>query len=121
MGGKQFLILKRVVVGLMLLTMGLMLVNKSLYIHVHIMPDGSLSSHAHPFNRSGETAPDNSHSHSSLDYYFFQDLTILFLISLAGLLLLFVGSRHIRKPLEIPFLAAGYTPLLPGRAPPSFM
>jgi hypothetical protein len=121
MSEKSFVTLKRAVVMLMLLTMGAMLVNKSLYTHVHVMPDGTLEAHAHPFSRSGESSPDSRHTHSSLDYYFLQDLNTLFLMTLAGLILLYAGSRHIRKPLKIPYLAEGYIPVLPGSAPPSFM
>ena len=51
-------------VGLLLIFLATVL-NDALYLHTHLMPDGSFVLHAHPFDRSDENKnnPENSENH----------------------------------------------------------
>jgi hypothetical protein len=82
--------LKRMATGIMVALMALLLMNNSAYLHVHVMHDGSLVSHAHPFDKQGESKPGQAHHHKQLECQMLQDLQLLFLLCLSSLGLLMV-------------------------------
>ena len=51
MKGRWHRILGKSTIGLLILVMGCLLVNQAIYTHTHVLPDGSLVSHAHPFSK----------------------------------------------------------------------
>jgi len=109
---------KRLTVILMIAVMAGLTVNNMAYIHVHNMPDGTLVTHAHPFNKKTENGQGTSHSHSEAGFLFFQDLQLLFLI-LAGIICL---RRPVSQALQFGTRVAFCSPahlLVPsGRGPP---
>jgi hypothetical protein len=102
----------------MIIVMALLMVNNAAFTHVHVIPDGSLAAHAHPFDRSGESSPGKAHHHSDLDYHIFQDLQVLCLLILTaiGLLKLHQHSQVIRLPQHV--TCSTPTTVRSGRAPP---
>ena len=110
--------LKQIAAGLMVLVMAVLLLNNSAYLHVHAMPDGSLVAHAHPFDKSGQSKPEQAHHHKHLECQMLQDLQVLFLLSLTSTVLL-LGFRKASR-LLIFQEKLQVLPLLPtgGRAPP---
>lgn len=60
--------------------MGMLIVNKTVFLHVHKLDDGTIIFHAHPFDKSKDSKPYKSHHHNKADFLFFQNLSILFLI-----------------------------------------
>ena len=118
MKGNTHKLWKRITVGVLIMIMGSLLVNQALYTHTHVMPDGSIVSHAHPFNKSQESKQGGSHQHSTLDFFLLQNLQLLFLVATLSLILKEL-SREFRKVFCI---TEGYIPALvvplPGRAPP---
>ncbi len=55
---------KRATAFLLALLVGFLVVNKTIYIHSHQLEDGTLITHAHPFNRAAEDAPCKTHHHT---------------------------------------------------------
>ena len=111
--------MKSLSMGLMILVMGAMLINKAVYIHVHVLPDGSVVTHAHPFSKKSENGRQSGHQHSNLEFFLLDQLNLL--IISAGVVLLVknlsAGSRlmvQVSDPL-LPSLLL----FRPGRAPPS--
>lgn len=45
--------------------------------HKHILPDGSVVYHAHPFSKSAEEESKKQHTHTDQELYFFQALSNL--------------------------------------------
>ncbi len=94
-------------------------VNKSFYIHSHLLPDGTIISHAHPYDKSGENTPFKSHSHRQCELLILQNIELLFL----QVLLIFV-LRSISKKIgwknifELGFKFIFYGNLK-GRSPPA--
>ena len=109
---------KSVMLGMLFMIMGSLLLNQALYTHTHVLPNGSIVSHAHPFNKSQESQGGSSHQHSTLEFFLLQNLQILFLASMISTLLLSlyldIGKVCIISRKYIP---AQLVPL-PGRAPP---
>jgi len=51
-------------------------------MHSHMLPDGKVVTHSHPFHKSGENVPEKSHSHSALyEFEFIGNLDISFLVT----------------------------------------
>lgn len=110
--------LKMLGVILMILLMTALLVNKAVYIHVHVLPDGSVVTHAHPFNKTADSPKGQSHHHSNLEFFMFQALEILILSS-AMVLSLMILSKGLEKSWFIQeYHIPALIPLSPGRAPP---
>jgi hypothetical protein len=87
-------------------------------MHTHLLPDGSIVTHAHPFDRSGESESGESHQHSNLEFVLFQHLEILFFFAMISVGLKKI-STGIKKFNFIP--ALHFSTIIfakPGRAPP---
>lgn len=102
---------------LMFSLVGLLIVNKALFMHVH-RNNGQIITHAHPYNQSEDTNPNPTHHHNNAQYLFFNNLNILFLT----LILVFFSLIHkISTPYPV-YIHQDYKPgyILPtiGRDPP---
>ncbi|MCP4313884.1 MAG: hypothetical protein GY790_21730 [Bacteroidetes bacterium] len=107
--------------GIMILVMGALMVNKAIYTHVHLQPEGSIHSHAHPFNKSTENKSNSSHDHSGTELFLLDHLDILMLFVSAAFILKQLASRTgFNEPTADRMLPA-FVPLTPGRAPPYCM
>ncbi len=58
-------------VSLALLVYGSLLANHMVYYHTHITHDGTLISHAHPYDKAGDSSPIKKHHHTSIDLLLF--------------------------------------------------
>ncbi len=107
-------ILPYLVIGMM----GTLIVNKSIYLHTHKLTDGSVISHAHPYNKSGDDKPFKSHHHTDTQLLFFQSIKILFFTFFIALFFF----KSIKKAVYALYTAFLYTPAFynsnKGRAPP---
>jgi len=121
MKGKAHILGKRITIGILILIMGSLLVNQALYTHTHVLPDGSIVSHSHPFNKTQESKQGGSHQHSTLEFFLLQNLQLLFVIVIVSLgLKRFTSTTRFREAtLDCPLPAL--VPISPGRAPPVCM
>ena len=117
--GKKWL--KQIGTGLMILAIGIMLINKAAYTHVHILSNGSLVTHAHPLSNSAESKKNTSHQHSSLELFLLDSLEILILCAPAAFILKRSASTLLFRELAPQPLIPVQVPVLPGRAPPTSM
>ena len=79
----------------------LLAVNNSVFQHFHRLPDGQIVAHAHPFTKNtNPDSPFQSHKHTQFEFYFFNNVSLLFVV---GLLLLAL-VEFIRKANIQPFL-----------------
>ncbi len=96
----------------------ILIVNKSIYLHTHKLADGSVISHAHPYNKSDDDKPFKSHHHADTQLLFFQSIKILFFTSFIA----FFFFKSIKKAVYAFFTTPSYTLAFynsnKGRAPP---
>ena len=92
--------------------------SKALYQHTHKLADGSVVTHAHPFNKSSDNSPFKSHNHRSFEYFILDHANLLFAISIISLLLIHAieKERIVLKKLPERILFLKIT--TPGRSPP---
>jgi len=60
------------VAWLMIGIMGVLVANKAVFVHSHILNDGTIIEHAHPYNKSTDSTPYKSHHHTKAEFLFFQ-------------------------------------------------
>lgn len=92
--------------------------SKAFYQHSHILSDGSVVTHAHPFNKSSDNSPFKRHNHASFEYYILDNANLLFAASIISLLLIHAIKKErivFRKPPERKLFLNITTP---GRSPP---
>jgi len=87
-------------------------------MHTHLLVDGSMVTHAHPFDRSGESESGESHEHSNLEYVLFQNLEILFFSTLLSIAVKKSFSRIDKRDLIPAVYTSPIIFLKYGRAPP---
>jgi len=116
---KSPIFLKKLTGSLLILVMGGLMLNQAFYTHGHLLNDGSIVSHAHPFSKSQESKKDTPHKHSTLELYLIQNLQLLYIVTLVlhGLLLISVKYQQVQPA------GSAYVPVdltaMPGRAPPA--
>ena len=118
MNGAYHRLFKQITVALMICIMGTLLLNKAFFVHTHVLADGTVSSHAHPFDRSAEKESEKSHQHSSAEFMLLHHLGMLYFVALTSASLVMAVSRINKgQPLPIVYFS-NYNIPNPGRAPP---
>ena len=101
--------------------MSLLLVNRAFYSHIHMLSDGSVVSHSHPFSKSSDDPKGMDHQHSSLEFMLLDQLDVLTFCVIA-LYILKASNRSLStsNP-DSGRLLPSLVPISPGRAPPACM
>lgn len=121
MKGKWHRTIRKFTIGLLILLMGCLLVNQALFTHAHVLLDGSLVSHAHPFSKNTDDSRGNTHKHSRFEIILLEQLHVL-ICSIGVFVLLRALSRTVsfQPGIEYPDLPSPVF-ISPGRAPPTGM
>ncbi len=64
----------------MVVIMAMLIFNQSANIHSHQLADGSVVTHAHPYQKTSDNAPEESHHHNLKEFVFFDHLSLLFTV-----------------------------------------
>lgn len=95
-----------------------LIANKAIFYHSHKLENGSIVSHAHPYNKTQDSTPFKTHHHSKTELLFFQSLdTLFFVLFLVSLILLSIATKPFLSHSTNNYYKA-YYPLRLGRAPP---
>jgi hypothetical protein len=94
------------------------IINRSAYIHTHLDANGSVISHAHPYDKSSDTGPYKKHHHSASEFALLAHWEVLFL--LAFILFACIDISPIKKYnlFTKQVFHSRYTFRNPGRSPP---
>lgn len=72
------------------------IVNTICWQHVHILADGSLVTHAHPYSKHSDSSPTKQHHHTKAEMLALDNLEILYpLLFLTALLLVLASSEEL--------------------------
>jgi type III secretory pathway component EscU len=58
--------------------MVIMIANQTVFIHSHVLSNGQVISHAHPYDKNDDTKPFKSHHHTKSEILFLENVKILF-------------------------------------------
>ena len=106
---------------MLILVMGSLLVNQALYTHTHVMPDGSIVSHAHPFSKNAGCNKNTTHQHSSAEFFLLDMLDVLILYAIAAFVLKRSALNTLFREASLDRLLPALVPISLGRAPPAYM
>jgi hypothetical protein len=62
----------------LIVIVGIHSLNSLVYTHRHQLADGTIITHAHPFDKSSDTDPFKSHYHSTVELVFLANLTFFY-------------------------------------------
>ncbi len=111
--------MKKILAYLSILLMGIMIANQAIYFHSHVLIDGQIISHAHPFNKT-EKSKENptGHTHTNIEILVLAQLTIFFLLTITAFLVLLKVVQFLNRIEKTNFYAFKELWLSPLRAPP---
>ena len=113
--------LKQTLSILLIVAVVALMINSVVYTHIHVLYNGSVVTHAHPFSKCTEGNPDSSHQHSNTELFLLDQLhTLILFVSALFILKPFAASTGFIDPAPDRLLPA-FVPPFPGRAPPSCM
>lgn len=92
--------------------------NQSVNMHTHILNDGSIISHAHPYQKTDDAKPVTSHSHNMKEFSFINQLSVLFTAIFIALAILLFPICHRKYIPNHVHLGKCDAKLILGRAPP---
>jgi hypothetical protein len=75
----------------LLLLVLVQVLNRSVYVHSHIMPDGSVFVHTHPYNKSSDNQPYKSHHHKQCELIIIDQWNSGFLLTFLDSLVIETG------------------------------
>lgn len=108
----------RIFILLMTGVMALLIANSALFLHVHKLADGTINSHAHPYDKTSDSQPYKAHQHSKVEYLLFHNLEILFPVFF---LIFFLSAFTTKRKVLFDLIAVRQLVCLnlyKGRAPP---
>jgi hypothetical protein len=109
-------------VALLLVTVIAMLTfNQSVNLHTHRLADATIVSHAHPYNKTNDSAPVKNHHHTLTGLLILNHFKIIFLSFFIAIALLRTANLVIRNTQEKLHFKLHYIHYAPGRAPPIFV
>ncbi|MDP3431525.1 MAG: hypothetical protein Q8T04_00965 [Bacteroidota bacterium] len=69
---------KKAIAYLILGLMGLLIINKAVFLHSHVLANGTVISHAHPYQSTDDSKPFQSHHHTKAAFFLFDTIQLLF-------------------------------------------
>jgi archaellum biogenesis protein FlaJ (TadC family) len=89
----------RIILLCILFSTGMLIASKGLFIHTHLLADGTYVTHAHPYDTSNDTEPYKTHRHHKAELLFIANSDVLFFAVFAIITL----SAHINKTKFYPY------------------
>lgn len=108
----------RLVAILLVAVIATLTFNQSVNLHTHKLIDGTVVSHAHPYNKTNDSAPIKSHHHTLTELLILEHFEVLFLSLFIAIALLHVTYFTRRQPQEHHHLKSQHIHCASGRAPP---
>jgi hypothetical protein len=71
-------IIKKAFAYLILGVVGLLILNKAVFLHTHKLADGTVILHAHPFHSGSNSNSNNPHQHTKGGYLYFDEINLLY-------------------------------------------
>lgn len=103
---------------MLILAIGTLVLNRTLFIHVHILPDGTMVVHAHPSGKTDDQDGGRNHSHTGGELLILQHQDLLYGCETAPEALILPGFDEEREEIVGGMHIMRLPLTRPGRAPP---
>jgi len=111
-------IINRSFAWLLIISMGMLVVNKALFFHEHRLADGTIVTHAHPYDKSSDPEPYKAHHHSKTELFSFCQMDNLFFLGIVAIAI----ASALARPILLVFIQKAFAPVAiyghNDRAPP---
>jgi hypothetical protein len=115
--GKNSIVINTIIIG-MIGIMGMLVINKSVFMHTHKIDENTYVIHSHPYNKSKDSEPYKSHHHTKAEFLFIQNIQNLFpLFFLTVTFSLFTKKTYSYFETKSVFIST-FIFIKKGRAPP---
>ena len=118
MFSESFIRLKKLFVFLVMALMVITIGNRVLFTHVHILPDGTQVTHAHPFNTEKGDSQKSQHNHTGAELFFLANLEVLITLAIVGSGIILSIHGHILPIQQLVKINSAVQLSPNGRAPP---
>lgn len=102
---------------LLIFSVGLWTASKSIFQHAHVMPDGEIVYHAHPYNKSSDSAPFKQHKHTDAQLAVIDNFNAI-ILSILTVFSVLPFVRLIKHAYIFSFVSEYKQKHINGRAPP---
>lgn len=99
----------------------MMIANNAAFLHTHILPNGEIIQHAHPFSKDNAENQNPGHTHNALEILILNQLSILVLFITFGVLLISKISSPINYVARMFHLCVESYTIPALRAPPQLI
>lgn len=110
--------LKKIIPIFLVAVISCMVINNAVFMHSHILADGSVVVHAHPYNKTNDSQPFKSHKHSKVAIVLYQQLHHFLAVFFAAFLIIMTISRFLFNQTCFLSIPKHFVGLKQGRAPP---
>lgn len=111
--------IKKIFACLIIALMGLLIVNKVIFLHSHILTDGTVITHAHPYQTTDDSKPFKSHHHTQAAFFFFGNIQLLFCSASVALFIFILHNKITLAVSGLTPYSCYYSSILKNRAPPA--
>lgn len=71
---------KKAISYLIIVLMVMLIANRAIYVHSHVLSNGVVVTHAHPFSKDKSNNSSPNHQHSSYEFLILHQLLVLFTV-----------------------------------------
>lgn len=108
-----------IIISLLLCTVFLFQVfNKFIYTHTHVLADGTIVSHAHPYNKQADSSPFKKHYHTKFEFVLLSQLNYLFCVFTGSITIGLLSRNIFICKRSLLFYNFCYSSYIQGRSPP---
>jgi amino acid transporter len=104
--------------ALLLLVFLLLIYNKAVYTHVHLLADGTIVTHAHPYQKSDTSGPVTDHSHTKNTLFLLSPCQLLFCLIAVFILAVYQISYAYPEATDLAFHPVENDHRLKNKSPP---
>ncbi len=110
--------IQKLVARILVFSVGLLIVNNVVFLHSHKLSNGKVIVHAHPYNKSQDSAPFKTHNHTSKELFHIASIHLLFVTATFLILCIQITNYKRVYLYQTPFIDFKYFFRLKGREPP---
>ncbi len=101
--------------------MVIMIANQAVFTHFHLLSNGLVITHAHPYNKNSDKAPFKKHHHSSAEYVLLKQVRILFIGFTVSISFFLFSKKFSYIENLILSYSSGFSIVYTGRSPPCIL
>lgn len=105
---------------ILIISIGIWTASKPIFFHAHLLQNGKIIYHSHPYNTSNDSAPFKSHEHTDAQLAAINHLNIIIFAVIVQFLIVLTKKHFKHTQQKFDYTGINICNTL-GRSPPSFL